>query len=329
MRTMNIYACGGTGLNIARRFIRYIGENQPGFANIEPFFIDTSDTNVTPDMPQDRLYLVENDKGEKLRGSGKMPITNSALLKEATSKILHQFKPGDINVILHSAHGGSGTVIGRNLTRALLDRDIPTIVVAIGGTSSLTETQNTKKCLISYENMADIIQKPVIVSYSENTPDNPRAQVDKTVQTILVLISAIFSGQNRELDDMDLINFLNYSKPTGYQPRITQLDFFTGNVELGKNQSLISVVSLLGEGSVNPLTIPVEYLTEGYASENAKKTIGVNLPVHAATIGGFFNQVMDRLKRQEAEYMEIRSTVQLKSIASDSKVQADDDGMVY
>jgi len=98
---MHIYACGGAALNIASSIVNYDTKNDIGFCDIETYFTDTSKSNLVSKIPDDKTYLIEG-----LDGSGKNRKSNYEVLSECAVKILHQFKPGDINVVLHSSSGG-------------------------------------------------------------------------------------------------------------------------------------------------------------------------------------------------------------------------------
>ena len=98
---MNLFALGGAGINIAEHFVKYANKQEPGFAEINPVFVDTSRSNLTANIPESMIYLVDG-----LDGSGKKRDTNYTVLSESSKDILHKFKPADINIVLHSGSGG-------------------------------------------------------------------------------------------------------------------------------------------------------------------------------------------------------------------------------
>lgn len=316
---LKIFSCGGTGINIGRHFIKYAGKSNPGFTDIECVFIDTSKSNIDPTIPRECMYLVDD-----LDGSGKLRASNYSALSECSKEILHKHKPADINVIIHSASGGTGSVIGPILASEMLARGEMVIVILVGSTGSRIETENTSKTLKSYEVISHKRELPVIVAYRENSPDKPRGQIDSEAQTTVVVLAAIFSGANRELDMSDLRNFLNYHKVTTYSPKLSFLDFFSKDVLVGKGQAVASLVTLVDEKTSGEANTPTEYHAVGYISESAKQSVSVPLPIHACVVVNYFSGVMERLQNKINEYEAVRKIVIEKSIVTKDQSSTDD-----
>lgn len=308
-KKITIYACGGCGINLGSIFLKYDGQSDPGFAQIHSYFIDTSKSNIHSSVPKDKLYLVDG-----LDGSGKRRDTNYQALAENSKRIIHQFKPGDINIVLHSASGGSGSVMGPILVSELLDRKLPTIVVLIGSTSSRIETDNTIKTLKSYEMISRKRNSPVIAAYRENSPTKNRGDVDSDIQTIIMVAAALFSGQNRELDASDLKNFLVYNNVTSYSPKLSFFDFFSKDIVLNKEESLISLVTLVDSETPSDVSIPVEYQAVGFLPDSTRQAIAVPLPIHACVISGYFIKVVERLEAKLEEFDAARQVAVEKPI---------------
>lgn len=106
MSVMNIYACGGAGANVASNFLKFSKKKESGFAQLVPYFIDTSKSNINSAIPQDQTFLVDG-----LDGSGKKRNANYETISECYKEILHTFKPADVNVVIHSASGGKLTAM--------------------------------------------------------------------------------------------------------------------------------------------------------------------------------------------------------------------------
>ena len=311
MRKMKLYALGGAGCNIGSNFLKIAGQHTHGFADIECVFVDTSKSNLSSKIPQEQIYLVDG-----LDGSGKLRSSNFNIINECVNDILHRFKPSDINVVLSSAGGGSGSVLAPVIVSELLSRDEAVIVINVGSTSSRIETENTLKTLKSFEVISQKAQKPVIMAYRENTPETPRFEVDNDIEIMVTILAAIFSGDNRELDMSDLRNFLNYDKVTTYRPKLAGLDFSTKEIAVGKGQALVSLVTLVDEKTSSEVTVPTEYQAVGYVPDITKETLPGGLPIHCAVITGYFNNVVDRLNSRLAQFDETRKVVVEKHIAS-------------
>lgn len=324
MSTLNLYCMGGCGVNIGLNFLKYAGRSDPGFAEINPYFIDASRSNVGKDIPDDMMYLVDG-----LDGSGKRRDSNYAALSECSREILHKFKPSDINVVLHGTGGGTGSTIGPILVSELLGRGESVIVLAVGSTASRIETDNTIKTLKSYEMISRKRELPVNVHYRENSGSMTRGRADYELQTAVTILAAIFSGANHELDSSDLKNFINYTRVTSYAPKLSYIDFFSKDITIGKGQAIVSLVTLVDQKTSSDTPIPVEYQAVGFLPESTKKLVDENiqLPIHASVISGYFNQVIEGLEKKLATFDEARAVVIEKSIISNDQ-QSTDEGLV-
>lgn len=169
---------------------------------------------------------------------------------------------------------------------------------------------------------------PVNVYYRENTSSLSRGQVDSEVQLAVMILAAIFSGNNRELDSSDLKNFLNYPRVTSYKPKLNLLDFFSQSIEITKGQSVISLVTLVDESTASDSNIPVEYQAVGYLPDDTKKLVTVNLPIHACIISGYFNAVVENLNKEILKSVEFKGIVHEKSIVDGSENHTDE-GLVF
>lgn len=304
-----IYACGGAGTNVALGLEKYQGIETGGLCTLDINYIDTSRSNLRDGIDGSRVYVLDGKDG-----AGKKRDTHYNAIYERRNEILLDHKPGDINIILHSCSGGSGSVIGPVLVSELLDRKEPVIVLMIGTSDSRIETENTAKTLKSYESISKNREVPVIACYNENSQDTPRGAVDVQIRTAALVLAAIFSGQNAELDSSDLYNFLNYNKVTSFKPRLAKLDFFSGKVELPKDQSLVTLVTLAKPGDDTTSTIPVEHQSVGFTSREALEVISIDMPIHAAIISGAFNEVLESLEKKIASNDEVRRSRVEKSI---------------
>lgn len=319
---MMIYATGGSGCNIVSNFLKQMTKESTGMTLFGCVYIDTSRSNLNPNIPLSDTYLVDN-----LDGSGKLRASNYQALSDCSRDILLKHKPADINVVIGSASGGTGSVISPILVSQLLDRGEDVIVIAIGSTSSRIETENTLKTLKSYEMISQKRETPVIMAYRENSQKKPRADVDGEVEMLIATLAVMFSGNNRELDSSDLSNFLNYQKVTNFKPKLSHLDIFSGNVTLAKGQALVSLVTLMDSTSDAESGVLTDYQAVGFIPETAKAYLGQQLPIHAAVVSGYFNGVAEALEAKISSYDEVRKSIVEKPI-TDRNTQATDDGIV-
>lgn len=323
MTKIALYACGGAGLNMVSSFTQHSGTKEAGFAGFQPYFVDTSDSNRRNDMPDSQTYKVEG-----VDGGGKVRTGVYEAAAPFIKEILHKLKPEDFNIVIHSAGGGSGSVLGPAIVSELLARGLPTIVVMVGTFDSTIEARNTIRTIEGYDHMARMRNTPVICSYHENGRGKTRAEVDTAVRTTIALLSVIMSGENRELDSQDLKNFLDYTKVTGFQPQLTYLDFFSKDVVMGRGQAVASMVTLTDEATPSVANVPVEYQAVGFINPAAKDTVAVPFPLHSTTIVGHFHEPLERLKKLLAESEEARMSTNHKPLTS-TTVAATVDGLLF
>lgn len=323
MRRMKIYAAGGAGCNIGAALLQATRKRDDhGFAEIEIVFIDTSRSNLNATIPASQTFLFEN-----LDGSGKLRASNYNVINEHCREILLAHKPADVNIVLSSGGGGSGSVIAPVLVSELLAREELVIAICVGSTSSRIETENTLKSLRSYEMISQKRGMPVITAYRENSQERTRAYVDQEIQALILILAAVFSGNNRELDMSDLRNFINYNKVTGYQPKLAYLDVCNRNITIGKGQALVTLVTLVDDTTSSDVGVLAEYQAVGYVPEASRETLGQELPLHVAVISGYFNSVVERLETKISAYEEGRKAVIERSIVT-RDISSTDDGIV-
>lgn len=324
-RKAQLYLCGGAGNNIGTQFVKYVGKKSPGFTELDMVFIDTSKSNMKSIIPEGKVYLLDD-----LDGSGKLRASNYNALAECSKELLHRHKPADINIVVHSSSGGSGSVIGPILVSELLARGEAVIVLMIGSTSSRIETENSLKTLKSYEVISTKRDVPVVAAYRENSKEKSRSQVDVEIQTVIISLMALFSGQNQELDMSDLRNFLNYTKVTSYSPKLSGLEIFSRDIRLEKGQALVSLATLVDGDTSGDVDVHPEYQAVGYLSEVARDSMhesGVNLPLHTCVISGYYTDVVNRLQKRLNGFDEVRSLHIEKAIV-DRNVASTDAGLI-
>jgi hypothetical protein len=287
------------------------------------YFIDTSKSNLEDNFPKDQIYLVDG-----LDGSGKKRDSNYDTLSECSKDILLKFKPENINVIIHSASGGSGSVIGPIIVSEMLARKESVIVLLVGGTASRIEAKNTLNTLKSYEMISQKRDMPVVTCYKENTLSRPRGHVDSEMTTTIVLLSSIFSEDNKEIDKSDLRNFLTFNVVTSHTSQLALLNFFSQNIELDKGEHLLSLLTLTDTTVSSDIVIPVEYQTVGYISESTKNSIDIAIPIHAGIISGYFNNIVTLLENKLKVFDEHRNTLVEKRIV-DENTKSTNDGLVF
>lgn len=328
---MNVYACGGAGINVAKHFEKFRKTHEQSdhaddkvFARTMPIYIDTSRSNLTPDIPAEHTYVLSG-----LDGSGKVRRENAEAITQCTLDILQKFKPADISIVLSSTSGGSGSVLAPSITSELLNRGQTVIVIAIGSDDSRIELENTSKTIKTYEAIAKLRKTPVTMLYHNNSEvDGGRKDVDAEVIQQITKLAALFSGCNRELDTKDLQNWLFFNRVTSFQPKLCFMDFYSGKIDSLKNGQVISVATLCLDGYSSSAGTAVEYQTVGYVTEAQNEKMHLTASLHYVILDGVVAEIHSDISAKlqlldEAQ----RARITKSSILTDSD-RATDNGLV-
>lgn len=321
---IRLYACGGAGTNIGIRLARLQnGQREVGFGSMDVAIIDTSKSNLRDGIPVKDVYLIDG-----LDGSGKIRADNYQEISSRVRDILQQYKPGDLNIVISSAAGGSGSVIAPSLVSELLQREVPTIVVTIGSADTRIDADNTLKTLKSYEAVAKLRNAPVVMAYFQNSTHNPRAAVDKDIEGMVISLLALFSRENAELDSRDLFNWLRFDRATSFGPQLAALHVTSGDDEMSDPGHIISVATLATEGGDTKFDRMPEYQCVGYLPTAAKDHVLRKAPVHFIVSDGIFDDVASELNKTLRELEELRAARIGKKGLLNNNDQATDTGLV-
>ena len=322
---MSLYFCGGAGINIGKLFLD-IGDGQQskGFANMHLTYIDTSRSNISDDIKDEQVYLING-----LDGSGKIRAENHKQISECVHDILMNHPPQDVSIIVSSNSGGSGNIISAALLKELLSRDKNVLVVGVSSSDSRIEIENSVKTMKSYEAISKMCEKPVVMMHNENTADSIRQTINSDIKEEVVQLAALFSRQNKELDSADLRNWLNYTRITELEPKLVFMGITHGKVE-GMKSNIVSVATLAHEGHNTNLGTTVEYQCVGYIPSENETTIKLESAVHYMLLDGMIGDIYLKLsdnlaKMEESNLARKRTTVSL--IGNNDKI--DKSGLVF
>lgn len=225
---VNIYGCGGVGCNITSLLEPARNKDVLGFAKYNLCYVDTSKSNlIRKKINMEDVFLFED-----MDGSGKIRKENHKAISANTKAILQKFKPTEFNIIVHSAAGGSGSVLAPAIASELLKSGKEVIVIAIGAFGSVIEVENTTKTLQTYEAISELREKNVNLVYLQNsTTTNDEQQVNAQAVQLISMLLGLLSGEHEQLDTADLKTWLNHNKVTNSAPCIN-------NVLIGYGQEL-------------------------------------------------------------------------------------------
>lgn len=331
-RTVRIYACGGGGINICSRLQdSNDSSNYPGFALVRPTYIDTSVSNAFR-IKDDLYYKIQNavDDDDNIDGNGKVRGANIAEIRASLPDILLKHAPGDLNIVVHTTSGGSGSTIGPVLVSELLRRGESVLTVLVGSTDSIKEIENSVATLKTYESISQTRKRPVCAMYSENGVNGTMAEVDKAVLLSITTLMGIWSGQNTGLDSRDLNNLLDYHAVTDYEPGLTLFSLVDNTVKIKSETGhiIVAMGSLITEGQDPTPPIQVGYHTYGTATADFQKAVKFPTPIRMVlTIGPFFDTIRRKEKIVEASEAARQAAQSRRIDVSGSK--AEDDGVIF
>lgn len=320
---VRLYACGGAGVNIGKQMERFRGNEEVGLAVLDIAYIDTSRSNLSAAVPDDAVYLLKD-----LDGSGKVRKENYQEITAHTREILQKHAEQDLNIVISSAAGGSGSVIAPSIVSELLERDVPVIVVLVGSTDTRLEIDNTLKTIKSYEAISKLRSKPVVVKYLQNSKITPRAQVDGEVLQFVTAALTIWSRENAELDSKDLFNFLNFQRVTTFPSQLAAINNYVEKLPEEHSGEVVSVVTLARSGEDSSLPFTPDYQAVGFLPEGVSERILNVAPIHMVVTTDLLVTVSKGLQTrlQELEQAQ-RARVATASILSD-KDNTTDTGLV-
>lgn len=264
--TIHVYACGGAGIN--RAISIELPINAAGFATPHTTLIDTSTSNLPKQLPSNfTQYMIPG-----VDGAGKNRGFAHNVSTAHLDKILTENKPGDVNVVIFSMSGGSGSVIGPMLIKRLLERDCSVISLGIANLTSAVEANNTRSTLLTLSNISsNVTGVPLVCGMYENTSMTPRSAVDAKIDNDLRAIAMLCSGENIALDKMDIYNWLHFNKITTVPSQLVELHVDVVTIENEPHYSpdyvnVISTASVLHSQDLVEPALNQAYGCVGYLS---------------------------------------------------------------
>ena len=288
---INIYFCGGMGCNLGAKYLRFRGKANPGFAKLNPYFIDTSSSDLDVETSPDFFYHITDENGCPLDGSGSLRIANRDYVGPQVPLILSKFQPSqNLNIVVHSTGGGSGSVIGPKIVSELMTQGLPVILLLVGGNESAIRATNTLNTLNTYENFARTRNRPLAMVYRQNSGNNIAA-VNEDLDAYISVLGMVFSGQNRRVDSADLRNLLNYTTVSTHHPELTTLNLSFG--EFIAPERTVAVTQLVLDDGNQPtyFSTPCDYNVHGYVHDAVKESLTAqprskNFPIILSVLSG-------------------------------------------
>jgi hypothetical protein len=298
-RVTRIYACGGGAIKITADLVDYV--NVPGFSDTKVSRLDTSDKNLTANMPQSSVFVLEGADG-----SGKQRDHNFKPVVAAMSKILAQHQPEDYNIVIFTAGGGSGSVIGPVLIGELLQRKAPVIALVIGTTGDETQAQNSVNTIKSLGGIQQQHKRPVVFSYFEVNQHFDQADVDNQVRNVLTGLLNLLDSDNTIIDNKDIVNLLDWTnvRNLNIPAQLVSLELFVDD-ELDEltGKAPITMASIYPDEKRKYLPVVPAYSTDGIRSAAAVQNspelakVTMHYVIHAGPVAPAMRNLENTLQR--------------------------------
>ena len=318
--SIRLYGCGGLGVNIVSYFEPCAGQALEGHAVAHPCYVDTSRSNIDPGLSDDRIFIMD-----AMDGSGKVRRENHEEISKNIRTIIQTHQPQDFNVVVFSASGGSGSVIGPLIMSELLTRGLPVVGIVVGSDESTITANNTIGTLKSLEAIAQKTGQPVVISYEQNQHGVKRSDVDAACHHVIGALSLLSSRRNREMDTKDIANWVQFHRTTSVKPRMALLDVYRNNKDVENIVAPISIASLYADPDAPTIQVTPEYHCAGYPRDNVAgfEVMHYVITIDAvANIGRTIQQRIVELDQQR------NSRVRVDPLVNDHDVVGDD-GMVF
>jgi hypothetical protein len=293
---LRIFCCGGGGINIGSKFPANLPARM-GIATIKTTFIDTSRTNLSDDTNPEDCYVLEG-----VDGSGKVRKENHEQIAKEIPRILVKHQPGDFNIVAFTAAGGTGSVAGPLLVAELLERGFPVVAVVIGSEESAITATNTFNTLKSLDHISRSKDKPVVMHYTLNDRSVKRSEVDREAVLVISALTFLASRQNKELDSMDVNNFLNYNKVpyVDIPAQLTLLKVFNKaeRVEEEASEAFSLACLLKSEDDLQPDMSPA-YSCAGYFRSGTEATQNLFFALETSQLNGILSHLQKNSKSMD------------------------------
>lgn len=324
---ITLYGCGGAGINIAHKFDNIKSpEIIEGFAVIKPVYIDTSRANLNSlegGFKEDSSYVFD-----KIDGSGKIRRENATQISKGVLDILIKHKPADLNIVVSSASGGSGSVIAPSIVSELLEQNQNVIVLCVGSNDSIIEINNTVNTLKSYESIAALRSKPITMIYEENKRGVSLDTINQGLFDRIVHLAALFSRQNAGLDSADLRNWLNYTKYTKVPPKLMVLGLVEGVINTDEIRGdPIAIASLARKGFDTSPGITVDYRCYGNIPDVSE--IQIDKTLHYVIMDGVISKYFEELDKQKTDLELKQKSRQVSSSLVKPEDEVQSNGLIF
>jgi hypothetical protein len=266
---VRIFACGGCGINAAHGWDQKIQDSLREVAGrgvigeLAVTYVDTSESNLNGSENKEQVFLLAG-----VDGSGKVRASNHEEIGKIIKPLLLEHPAEQLNIVVFSASGGSGSVIGPLVMRELLQRGERTIGIVVGSSESVISINNTNNTLKSLDNIARKNGQPVVIAFEHNESTADRPEVDARIRATIGSLLIMAGPHIRELDTEDVTNWLQYHKVSKITPQLSLLDIVVDTTTLPEDiADPISIASIINTPEQALRGVTPDYITEGYQTK--------------------------------------------------------------
>lgn len=316
--TVTIYGAGGAGIDILTKLLR---TDLDGLAKVREAYVDSSRSNIHERSVIDanKWYFLDGTDG-----AGKVRRTNYDITDRSVGDILLKLPPSELNILIFSGSGGSGSVIGPKIAEELYRQEKAVLIFLVGSTESSNTTSNTLKTISTIRNFAIKQNQFANIFYESNGNNVRNTEVDNLFITGIRAILDLYSGNHHGLDSADV---LTWAKPTlgaEISPELGLIDITEDREEASEIIAPISIAELYGDNKSTEGALSADYTTAG----TRKRAGGDSLyfVIHNDGLENILSELRGILK----DYEQARSVRDQKNKSGRAFVQGDtqDDGMV-
>ncbi len=235
--TIRVYGCGGTGVKRTHPF-QNLPANQ-GLADVSVAYIDTSKSDFAVDIDLEDCFLTEDTDG-----SGSKRSANPHIISSVIKQIPIKFAPKDLNVVVMSGCGGSGSVLGPLLCKELLLRGAPTVAIVVLSTVSQRAIMNCLDTIKTLEAQTRITNKPLVTIFHNNGANTDIEAVDEAIYNQITALQILASRSHIGLDTSDVANFLDYTNVISLEPQLTTMTIVTSIEDLSEISYPVTVCTV-------------------------------------------------------------------------------------
>lgn len=319
--------CGGAGISISDKAISMVSDLGDGFADIEYNYIDTSDSNyhnLSEKRGEFWQVKTKSHSNSLIDGSGGERGTNLEDIIDNVSDYLDSKKikksvTGEYHMVVFSASGGSGGIIGQGIVKILLQKGIPVFCVCVGDSTTSIYTSNTIKVLENFDRMCVAFKKALCIIYDNNSAEHntqnglAEQNVNKKIFNTISSVALFLSRNLESIDNKDMVHLFDQTQYTSFETPVGLygMHIYSGDVVIPKNAVPWGARTLYKNGTDGAGTgLTLQHSKKGYViDENACSIYNEQFPLHLVTFANYFVNEHKILVKTKEDYDNISKNI--------------------